>query len=263
MNKEMICVGCGTQFRCCNSLPEFCPICSDDRQYVPSGIQRWTTHEELANNHRNLIREIDAGLFELTLKPQFAIGQRALLVVAPGGNILWDCIPLLDKLTIEFIRSKGGIRSIAVSHPHFYSNMDEWAEVFGCRIHIHESDKEWVTSESDNISFWNGREMGLWNGMRIINVGGHFPGSSILHVPFLSTKGVVLCGDTFVVSPSKRHIAAMYSYPNKIPLPLSEVTRIRGQMQSLEFDTIHAWIDNQSIIGNAKLILEKSLAKYV
>ena len=42
--------------------------------------------------------------------PEFAIGQRALLIRTPDGNFLWDCIALLDQATIELLYSLGGIR---------------------------------------------------------------------------------------------------------------------------------------------------------
>ncbi len=128
--------------------------------------------------------------------------------------------------------------------------------------YIHESDEKWIFDKGGHVTLWNGTEKDLGDGIRIINIGGHFAGSCILHIPFLSQKGVVLCGDTFVISPSKKHLAAMHSYPNKIPLALGEVQRIKEQMQPLEFDTIYAWIDSQSIESNAKEILETSLARY-
>jgi hypothetical protein len=35
--------------------------------------------------------------------PAFAIGQRALLVHTPNGNILWDCLSLIDAATVELV----------------------------------------------------------------------------------------------------------------------------------------------------------------
>jgi hypothetical protein len=263
MNEKKICTACGTQFPLTSNLPELCPICSDDRQYVPESGQSWTDLYELSRNYHVVTQKVIDGLYELKMNPEFAIGQRALLVVAPGGNILWDCIPLLDHPTIEFIKSQGGLKAIAFSHPHFYSTMNEWAEVFDCPIYINQNDEQWIVNRGLQVTLWAGQEKGLWDGMRLINIGGHFPGSSILHIPFLSPAGVILCGDTFVISPSKMHTAAMHSYPNKIPLPLNEIKRIREQVQPLHFDTIYGWNESQSIVLDAKGIVDKSLAKYV
>ena len=64
-------------------------------------------------------------------EPKFAIGQRALLVPGAGGNLLWDCISLLDDETVAAVDDLGGLSAIAISHPHFYSSMMAWSEAFG------------------------------------------------------------------------------------------------------------------------------------
>lgn len=263
MNQRLICTSCGTQFNTDFDKNANCPICSDDRQYVPEIGQSWTTLESLRQNHCVLFRKLNDRLYELSIIPTFAIGQRALLVLTPRGNILWDCISLLDEPIIELIKSKGGLKAIAFSHPHYYTIMNEWANTFRCPIYIHESDKRWIFNKGEHITLWGGTEKELWGGLKIFNIGGHFPGSSILHIPFLSPKGTILCGDTFYISPNKKHMAPMYSYPNKIPLPVSEVNRIKMQMRSIEFDSMLGFYDFQNIYGNAKEILEASLNKYV
>jgi hypothetical protein len=164
---------------------------------------------------------------------------------------------------IEFIKSKGDLKAIAFSHPHYYSTMNDWAEVFNCPVYIHQNDEQWVFNMGDNVTLWTGAEKELWDGIKIINIGGHFPGSSILHVPFLSPGGAVLCGDTFAIAPSKRHISAMYSYPNRIPLPLHEMHRLKKQMSGIPFDTMYGYADFQNIYLNAKELLENSMEKYV
>ncbi len=262
MNQKIICTACGTQYLQESSMLKFCPICSDDRQYIPEQGQTWTNLDNLSNKFSVITNKLSDNLYELKMVPSFAIGQRAIFVIAPGGNILWDCISLLNEPTIEFIKSKGSLKTIAFSHPHYYSTMNEWAETFNCPIYIHQNDEQWIFNKGRQVSLWNSTEKELWDGIRIINVGGHFPGSSILHIPFLSQGGTVLCGDTFYISPSKKHMAIMYSYPNRIPLPLQEIQRIKKQMLSIQFDTMHGFYDYQNIYSNAKLILENSLSKY-
>jgi len=71
--------------------------------------------------------------------------------------VLWDCIPLLDELVIEFIKSKGGLKAIAFSHPHFYSNMHEWAETFDCPVYIHQNDEQHIMVKGERIRLWPGR----------------------------------------------------------------------------------------------------------
>ena len=76
-------------------------------------------------------REYEAGVHRHRHQPAFAIGQRALLLRTAGGNVLWDCIAL-DAATVTLIKGLGGIKAIAISHPHFYTTMVEWARAFDC-----------------------------------------------------------------------------------------------------------------------------------
>jgi hypothetical protein len=261
-NKKNICTACGTQYSSDHNTFGLCQICDDDRQFIPESGQTWTTFNELADNYSVIAKKLNDNLCELRMTPAFAIGQRALLVITPGGNILWDCFALLNEPTIEFIKSKGGLKAIAFSHPHYYSTMNHWAETFSCPIYIHKNDEQWVFNNGSHVNLWTGVEKVLWDGIIIVNTGGHFPGSCILHVPFLSPKGAILCGDTFAIAPSKRHISAMYSYPNRIPLPLREMQRLKAQMEPIPFDTMYGYAAGQNIHLTARELLESSLAKY-
>lgn len=262
MEQSKICMTCGTQYPS-GSEPVVCGICNDDRQYIPVKGQAWTTHEQLLKANSVRIGKLNDHVYELEITPTFAIGQRALLILSENGNILWDCIPLLDKATVDFINSKGGLKAIAFSHPHYYSNMNDWAETFGCALYIPHVDKQWIMYPGKNITFWSGTETVLWDGLRIINIGGHFPGSSILHVPFLSPAGSVFCGDTLAIAPSKKHIAVMYSYPNRIPLPLDEVKRIKARLEALPFDTLYGFYSDQNLDTGVKELLEVSFERYM
>src|SRR5262249_7201179 len=121
-----ICKTCGTQFAETAAPPARCPVCDDERQYVGPNGQEWTTLEALRQDHHNRIEEVEPGLTGIGTEPKFAIGQRALLVRAPDGNILWDCVSLLDYATATAVKALGGVSAIAISHPHYYSSMVEW-----------------------------------------------------------------------------------------------------------------------------------------
>lgn len=81
-----ICTTCGTQHAESAREPDACRICADERQYVGAGGQQWTTHERLRRSHQNTVRLEDQGLIGIGVAPDFAIGQRALLVRAAGGT---------------------------------------------------------------------------------------------------------------------------------------------------------------------------------
>lgn len=262
MKSQIICSTCGTYFPAA-AVPQFCTICNEDRQYIPEGGQSWTKPGELHNKHSITIRQLKERLYELEITPQFAIGQRALLVLSENGNVLWDCIPMLDDATIDFIKSKGGLKAIAFSHPHYYSNMNDWADVFDCPVYIHENDAPYIVQKGPGIKLWQGGELYLWDGIKILLIGGHFEGSSILHVPFLSDKGAILCGDTLFLSPNKKHFSVMRSYPNKIPLPLNEIRRIKQRITEIPFDTFYGYVKAQNLDTNFKQIFEKSMKRYL
>ena len=262
MSSIKICAACGTHYPPQSSF-DICPICADDRQYLPEGGQIWTTPAALAETHSVKTRQPHDYIYELEIAPSFAIGQRAFFILSSEGNILWDCIPLLDDPIRSFIREHGGLRAIAFSHPHYYSNMNDWAETFDCPIYIHHSDEQWIFNKGPHIELWEGEEKQLWEGMRLINLGGHFPGSSILHVPALSPEGTVFCGDTMVISPSKQHIAIQYSYPNRMPLPRHEVKRISARLEAIPFDTLYSFYKYLTITKGVKEILKRSMARYL
>src|ERR1051325_105879 len=103
------------------------------------------------------------------MRPEFAIGQRALLVESPGGNVLWDCVPPLDEMG-AFVESRGGLAAIAISHPHFYTTMVEWAHRFDCPILLHEREEPFVVRPDTRIELWSGDVRELWDDLRLLRL---------------------------------------------------------------------------------------------
>src|ERR1700742_165713 len=98
--EHWICQTCGTQFAASEKEPEMCPICSDERQYIGHNGQLWTTLAQMRQQgFHNTFQEHEPGLVGIGTQPAFAIGERALLLQTPQGNILWDCMSLLDDET--------------------------------------------------------------------------------------------------------------------------------------------------------------------
>ena len=136
-----ICRTCGVQYPESGEPPAACPICLDERQYVGWGGQQWTTMAELASDRAVVLREEEPDLIGVGVEPGFAIGQRALLVRTPHGNVLWDCVSLLDDAARARIGELGGIAAICMSHPHFYGVNVEYADAFDARILIPRADQ--------------------------------------------------------------------------------------------------------------------------
>ena len=137
-----ICRTCGVQYAPTDDPPPECPICLDERQYVGWNGQQWTTLDELAREGRkNTLTDIEPGLAQVATQPQIAIGQRALLVQTPNGNVMWDCVSFVDDASVNAIQQRGGLAAIAISHPHFYAAMATWSQAFDdCPIYIHAAD---------------------------------------------------------------------------------------------------------------------------
>ncbi len=260
-----ICTTCGVQYPESKAPPDHCVICNEERQYVGPQGQQWTTLSELGVNHRNVIREQAPHLYAIGTEPSFAIGQCAFLVQAPAGNVLWDCLSLIDRATVEAVNALGGISAIAISHPHFYSSMVEWSRAFGnVPIYVHAADHPWVMRSDPAIRFWSDEALALGEGLTLVHCGGHFEGSSVLHwANGADNKGVLFTGDTIYVAADRRFVSFMYSYPNLIPLNPTAIRRILNAIEPYTFDRLHgAWFDR--VVGSdAKNAVARSAARYL
>ncbi|MGA7910754.1 MAG: MBL fold metallo-hydrolase [Candidatus Dormiibacterota bacterium] len=253
---------CGVQFAAAGGAPSDCQVCEDERQYVRWSGQEWTTLDELRRDHHNEVRD-DLGLTGIGTKPSFAIGQRALLMRSPGGNVLWDCISLIDETTVGALRALGGIRAIAISHPHYYSSMVEWSRAFDAPVYLHSADRRWVMRPDERIEFWDGESKALWDGMTLIRAGGHCEGGTVLHCPSgAEGRGALLCGDIVQVAQDRRWVSFMYSYPNYVPLSAARVDRMVASLEPFDFDRIYgAWWD-RNVESDAKHALLRSAERY-
>lgn len=128
---------------------------------------------------------------------------------------MWDCITYLDQATVDFIASRGGLRGIVISHPHYYTTHLDWARTFDCPVWFSQEDaEEWVSRgdgegrrrliskgkvEEDVLG---GGEEGKGEGevVKAIKVGGHFPGSLVL----LWEKKLFVA-DSLVTTPVRSH----------------------------------------------------------
>lgn len=261
----LICRTCGVQHAAGERPPERCAICDDERQYVGWGGQAWTTLAELrAEGLRCQLRELEPGLVGIGTTPPFAIGQRALLVRTPAGNLLWDCPGYLDDETVGRVRALGGIGAIACSHPHFHGVMVEWSRAFGgAPIYVPRADSAWVLRPDPVVRWWEGRLAPL-PGVTVVQCGGHFEGSSVLlWRDGAEGRGVLLVGDTVTVVSDRRFVSFMRSYPNLIPLPASEVRRVAAAVAGLEFDRIYGGWWDRDVRQDAYQAVTRSAERYI
>jgi hypothetical protein len=260
-----ICTTCGTQYASSDKPPMACPICDDERQYVTPAGQSWTTLDTLAKRNMNAIRELEPNLISITTQPAFGINQRAQLLRTPHGNILWDCVALIDRATVEMIRAMGGIKGIAISHPHYYTTMIEWSDALGgVPIHLHEADKKWIMRSGPAIKLWSGQTKELLPGLTLICAGGHYPGGTVLHwAEGCGGKGALLSGDIVQVVQDNKSVSFMWSFPNFIPLSAPRVEGVINSLKPYKFDRVHGAFTDRTIWSDGKGVVERSAERYL
>jgi hypothetical protein len=257
----LVCSTCGTQFPTPDRQElKTCFICDDPRQYTPQTGQSFTTLDDVRANHKNTWIPFpnDNDFVSISTTPKFGIGQRAIFVTTPRGNILWDCITLLDDETIDKIKGLGGLKAIVISHPHYYSTHVEWARAFNCPVYLAAEDKKWTTQSSAHQVLVTETELELTldgepSGIKVLKLGGHFPGSFVTLY-----NGRLLIADTLFTTPAglgswetdalgssrsrptgMNSFAFMWSIPNLIPLPPSELERMWSILKKYEFRSTH------------------------
>ncbi len=261
-----VCVTCGVQYAESEAPPPGCPICEDERQYVGWTGQQWTTLPEMiANGYHNVLRDEDRGVTSITTVSAFGIGQQALLVQTPNGNVLWDCISVIDDATIAAVRHRGGIQAIAISHPHFYGTCVEWSHAFGgVPIYIHAADRQWVMRPSPNLVLWEGEDVAAIPGITVVHLGGHFDGATVLHWPEgADGRGAVMSGDTLQVVMDRRYVSFMYSYPNLIPLSAETVERMAATMRRYRYERVYGAFNGRVVRVEGAQAVERSAERYI
>lgn len=270
----MICTACGTQFPTADRKERTtCPICDDMRQFTPPTGQAFTTLDEIRSYAKNVWTPFpcDDRFVSIVTEPKVAIGQRAVLIKTPRGNVLWDCITLIDDDTIEKIKALGGLKAIMISHPHYYTTNIEWARAFGCPVYITSEDEGWRQQTSGHQIVFEEAEFdlpidGAPSGIQVLRLGGHFPGSCVL-----LHGGRLLVADTLVTTPSglggwdadaagaaraarppgMNSYAFMWSIPNMVPLDPDTMRRMWDILKKYEFGSTHGAFLNTDIVKTA------------
>lgn len=229
-----ICTACGTSYQQQQPALTQCRICQDERQFVPPGGQQWIDQSALRASHQNQWQQLEPGLLSLQTVPDFAINQRAIVLQTPHGNILWDCIAHLDDATVTLLRALGG---------------------------LHASDSEWIMRASPRLQPWHGDSCDLLPGVRLLRLGGHFAGGTVLH--WAHDGGVLLSGDILQVTPGASAVSFMWSYPNMLPLAGATVTAMLQRLQGVKFTRLYGAFAGREILARADEAVQQSGRRYL
>ncbi|EGN96189.1 hypothetical protein SERLA73DRAFT_112356 [Serpula lacrymans var. lacrymans S7.3] len=260
----LVCVTCGTQFDVTAGLKS-CHICDDPRQYVPPTGQSFTRLSDArrSQKHKNEITQpyIDEPrIWTINTVSKLGIGQRAFLIKTQHGNVLWDDVAYIDHETVEKINELGGIDAIVISHPHFYTTHLTWSRAFNdAPVYLASDDEEWLARSDTRCvrRFVDTPVKEVLPGVTAIKVGGHFPGSMVLH-----WENRLFVADSIQVAPSALYdvdrqegtvsFGFLWSYPNMIPLSPAAISHIVKAIQPFSFDIAHGMIPGAEVKRNAK-----------
>jgi glyoxylase-like metal-dependent hydrolase (beta-lactamase superfamily II) len=257
-----VCATCGNHFP--DPRPDVCVVCADERQWLPPGGQRWTTLAELAAaGHRSDVRAVEPGLTGIGADPPVAIGQRSLLVATDAGNVLWDPSGFIDDAAVAAVRGAGGLSFVTASHPHFYGAVAEWADAFGAEILVPADDAAWLRTWGQQVRTWSGG-LEVLPGVTLIQCGGHFPGSAVLHwASGADGRGVLLSGDTIFVTPGEDRVTFVWSAPNRLPLSEAAVTGVWEAVRPYRFDRIYGGWWTPVLRADARETVRRSALRYI
>ena len=261
-----VCATCGAWFPDAAEPPDACPICADDRQWVPGDGQRWTTPDGILEGRSTDVREHEEGLTGIGIRPVRVSDKRVDAARRDVGDaVLLDMIPAVADEAVGAVSrwKRGGARAIAISHPHYYGAASAWSEALGgVPVLLHAADAEWVTRPDAAIEHWEGDVRELPGGVNLLRLGGHFPGATVLHWrDGADGQGALLSGDVVMAVPD-HNVSFMWSYPNLVPLPAREVERIGAALEPWPFERIYgAWWD-RVVPAGAKDAVRRSVMRY-
>jgi glyoxylase-like metal-dependent hydrolase (beta-lactamase superfamily II) len=259
-----VCPVCGANYPPSPAPPARCPLCEDERQWVPPTGQVWKTMAELAESgYASEVRDVEADLFGVGVRPGVGVGQRALIVRTREGNLLWDPPAFIDQSAIDAVRELGGLAAVSSSHPHMYGAIVEWSHAFGAEILLPEVDADWLMRPDPAVRSWSGSLEAL-PGVTLVQCGGHFPGSAVVHWSAgAEGGGALFVGDTLFVTAGGDRVSFIWSAPNRLPLPEREVRRVVDALAPYDYQRIYGgWWD--PVIGrDADRIVERSAARYI
>lgn len=253
------CATCGVEYAA-SALPRVCPICADERQYLPAdGRQRWVDPAEYRG--RIEVFPCEPGLWSIGVDGGPGIDQQAKIIVTDEGNVMVEVPASITDEAIEAVRALGPMRALIASHPHMYGLQSLWSRALDdAPVYVSSLDREWLGVTPPNVVFWDG-EADLAPGVRASQPGGHFAGSCVVHWTGGDGAGVLLTGDTVAVNPDAATLAFMRSYPNRIPLSAAVVLRIADHLDRYEYDRIHGNFGG-TIASDAKARLRASAVRH-
>lgn len=258
------CATCGVERA--EPLPEVCPICADERQFVPRSGQRWTSPEASRSRGARLeLTDLEPRVVGLTQHDCPGIRQKPALVRTEHGTVLVEVPNFIDDDIVARVRELGGIDAILASHPHMYGVQSLWSQAFDdAPVYVSAVDEHWLGLRPRNTVVWGADgdgEVEILPGVRASQPGGHFPGSAVVHWRAPDGAGVLFSGDTIGTVADPGWVTFMRSFPNWLPLSGAVVRRIADHVSRYDFDRLYGNFGG-SVPSDARAVVQRSAERY-
>jgi glyoxylase-like metal-dependent hydrolase (beta-lactamase superfamily II) len=100
--------------------------------------------------------------------------------------------------------------------------------------------------------------------LTLIQCGGHFPGSSVVHwASGAGGSGALLSGDTIFVTPGEDRVTFVWSAPNRLPLHADAVRGVVAAVRPYAFDRIYGGWWTPVLRRDAKRVVQASARRYI
>ena len=234
----LICTYCGNRTFVQGVESPECLSCAN--RYVPEPTgdrERFADPDAVRADHRMDIIQLEEDVWRLHVHPVLGIRHYAWFIERPGGNVLMDMQPLLTDDLEAWIASRGGLKTIILSHPHYYGAMDEFSARFEASIRMHVTDKSWPAGYP-NVEFFDAETLDLDDAIRVHHIPAQFEGG--LCLLYARHGGILFTGDTIMISPSTGELTSWKNTPRRVPYHLEEYRNIRKRIMALKFDQIYA-----------------------
>ena len=239
------CANCGFWQRAF-AAPTTCPVCLDFRHTPPEdGPLRFLTRAEVAAGHRCAWKEDENGVVTFRNEPRLGtIGPNGYLVPHPdGGSVVFEATGWYSEAALGFIAARGPVRVLAASHPHAYGALWQLQERFPeAAVVVQTADLPWTGAFRATRPFDDRMEPAP--GLTLYQVGGHFPGQTVLHWARGNDGGEGGGGILFAGDMVKFHfgmagpgvpegVSTHKAFNRCIPMSHAEVRRYREVVASL------------------------------
>ena len=234
------CANCGFWQRRFD-VPATCPVCEDYRHPLPPDGYAFRTTDEVANRQRVTWDEPLPGVTRFSTAPQLGIGSCGYLIEHPVGNVHFDGCGWYDGAALDYIEARGGVATLAASHPHVYGALWRVADRFAPTSAFQAESLPFC--QAFDVSFPFDERWEVADGLTLIRTAGHTPDHTVLHD---AANRRLYCGDALKFTfpePGQTvgrpdTVSTHKAFDAHIPLTHGDARRYLELFEPLDFDVV-------------------------